>query len=86
MVCHPNFLKTSSLVLLANMGKEHGRQSITGNLFMERQNTVQYGIRSVQYAGAKLWNFIPSEIGLSSTVKQFQTKLKKYYLKSYEIE
>ena len=28
------------------------RQSKKGNLFIERQNTVQYGIRSIQHAGA----------------------------------
>ena len=56
--------------------------STRGNLFLERQHTIQYRITSVQYSGAKLWNSIPSEIRLSSTVKQFRTKLKKHYLKS----
>ena len=48
------------------------------------QNTIQYGIRSIQYSGAKLCNSIPSEIRLSG--KQFRTELKKYYLKSDEID
>ena len=71
-----------------SIASKHGngtRQSTRGSLFLERQHTIQYGIRSVQYSGAKLWNSIPSEIRLSSTVKQFRTKLNKYYLKSYEI-
>ena len=71
------------------IGSKHDirtRQSTRGNLFLERQHTIQYGIRSVQYSGAKLWNSIPSEIRFSSTVKQFRTKLKRYYLKSYEID
>ena len=85
MVCHPNFLKTISLVVLVNMVQEH--DSLQEEIcFLERQHTIQYGIRSVQYSGAKLWNSIPSEIRLSSTVKQFRTKLKKHYLKSYEID
>ena len=37
------------------------RQSTRGNLFSERQHTIQYRIRSVQYSGAKLWNSIPSD-------------------------
>ena len=63
-----------------SVASKHGkgtRQSIKGNLFLERQHTIQLGIRLVQYSGAKLWNSIPSEIRLSSTVKQFRTKLKK---------
>ena len=63
-----------------SVASKHGkgtRQSTRGNLFLKRQHTIQYGIRSVQYLGAKLWNSIPSEIRLSSTVKQFWTKLKK---------
>ena len=46
---------------------KHGkgaRQSTRGNLLLERQHTIQYGKRSVQYSGAKLWNSIPSEITL----------------------
>ena len=37
------------------------RQAIRDDLFLERRHTVQYGIRSVQYSEAKLWNSIPVE-------------------------
>ena len=59
------------------------RQSKTGNLFLERQNTVQYGIRSIQYAGAKLWNSVLYEIRLDSSIKKFRSELKVYLIKSY---
>ena len=59
------------------------RQSKKGNLFLERQNTVQYGIRSIQYAGAKLWNSIPCEFRLASSIKKFRSELKVYLIKSY---
>ena len=59
------------------------RQSKKGNLFLERQNTVQYGVRSIQYAGAKLWNSIPCEFRLASSIKKFRSELKVYLIKSY---
>ena len=59
------------------------RQSKKGNLFLERQNTVQYDIRSIQYAGAKLWNSIPCEFRLASSIKKFRSELKVYLIKSY---
>ena len=68
----------------ASIASKHGkgtRHSTRGNLYLERQNTIHYGIRSVQHSGVKLWNSIPSEIRVSSTVKQFRTKLKKILFK-----
>ena len=38
------------------------RQAIRDDLFLERRHTIQYGIRSVQYSGAELWNSIPVEL------------------------
>ena len=38
------------------------RQAIRDDLFLEMRHTVQYGIRFVQYFGAKLWNSIPGEL------------------------
>ena len=67
-----------------SIASKHGKGT-RGNLFLERQKTIQYGIKSisiqVQSSG------IPFLLKLvSSTVKQFRTELKKYYLKSYEID
>ena len=30
-----------------------------GDLFLERKNTFQYGIKSIEYSGARLWNMLP---------------------------
>ena len=38
-----------------------------GNLFLERKNIFQYGIRSIKYNGARLWNMIPSHIREASS-------------------
>ena len=59
------------------------RQSKKANLVLERQSTVQYGIRSIQYASTKLWNSIPCEIRLASSIKKFRPELKVYLIKSY---
>ena len=48
-----------------------------GNLFLQRRNTDQYGIRSIQYSGVKLWNSVPAEIRLSTSVTKFRSELKK---------
>ena len=57
-------------------------QSGKANLFLKRHNTVHYGIRSIHYACAKLWNSVPYEIRLASSVK-FISELKVYLIKSY---
>ena len=38
------------------------RQASKGNLFRHIVNTTQYGIRSVEYTGAILWNNLPMHI------------------------
>ena len=56
------------------------RQATMGNLFLQRCNTDQYDIRSIQYSGVKLWNCVPAEIRLSTSVTKFRSELKKYYI------
>ena len=59
------------------------RQATMGNLFLQRRNTDQYGIRSVQYSGVKLWNSVPAKIRVSTSVTKFRSELKKYYISFY---
>ena len=54
-----------------------------GNLFLQRRNTDQYGIRSVQYSGVKSWNSVPAKIRLSTYITKFRSELKKYYISFY---
>ena len=44
---------------------------------------VQYGIMSIHYAGAKLWNSVLYEIRLAFSVKKFRSEQKVYLIKSY---
>ena len=59
------------------------RQATMGNLFLQRRNTDQYGIRSVQYSGVKLWNSVPAKIRLSTSIAKFRSELKRYYISFY---
>ena len=35
------------------------RMASRGDLFLQKKNTFQYGIRCIQYTGARLWNMLP---------------------------
>ena len=70
--------------LLSNKHMFMTRQSTKGNLFLERRNnTDQYGIRSIQFSGVKLWNSIPPNIRASKSLNTFRNELKKYYISFY---
>ena len=60
------------------------RQAIRDDLFLERRHTIQYGIRSIQYFGAKLWNSIPVELRSLKSASQLRAKLKVYFLSQYD--
>ena len=38
------------------------RQSSQGDLYMSRRNSLQYGLKSIRYLGAKFWNTLPIEL------------------------
>ena len=59
------------------------RLASRGDLFLERKNTFQYGIRSIEYNGTRLWNMIPSHIREASSSSVFKNNLKKYFLTQY---
>ena len=56
------------------------RQASKGDMFMSHTNTLQYGLRSVRYAGAKSWSSISDVIKQSPSVSNFRLKLKSYIL------
>ena len=55
-----------------------------GDLFLSRKTTFHYGIRSIQYSGARLWNSISILIRESPSRTVFITKLKTHFLSSYQ--
>ena len=60
------------------------RLASRGGLFLERKNTFQYGIMSIEYNGARLWNMIPSHIREASSPSVLKNNLKNYFLTQYD--
>ena len=44
---------------ISNIHDHSTRQATRGDIFVERKNTMQCGIKSVRYAGTQSWNTIP---------------------------
>ena len=59
------------------------RQATRGDIFVERKNTMQYGIKSVRYAGTKSWNTMPIKIGRSPSISAFRSNFLKFLLSGY---
>ena len=52
------------------------RLASRGDLLLERKNTFQYGIRSIEYNDARLWNMLPVALRESSSPSVFRSDLK----------
>ncbi len=59
------------------------RQSHHGNVFLTQKNSLQYGLKSIRYLGAKMWNNLPGEIRNSASKCSFKRNLKKFILVSF---
>ena len=59
------------------------RLASRGDLFLERKNTFQYGIRSIEFTGARLWNMLPIALRETSSSIVFRSDLKKHLLLHY---
>ena len=60
------------------------RQAVRGDLFVEHRSMIQYGIHSIQYLGARLWNDLPLLIRNSPSVTNFRKNLKIHFLSTYK--
>ena len=56
------------------------RQASQRDLYLTRQNSLQYGLKSLRYLGAKLWNTLPAEPRNTPSKISFKAKLKTYLL------
>ena len=50
-----------------------------GDLFLQRKNTFIYGIRSIQYSWARLWNTLPAPIRDSQSFSVFRLQVKALF-------
>ena len=62
--------------MISDVHQYDTRQACEAGIFMTQHNTLQYGLRSVRYAGAKSWNNIPFNIKQSPTLISFRKRLK----------
>jgi len=65
---------------ITSIHSHNTRQSTSGGLFLAQRNTLQYGLRSIRYTGAKQWNGLPTTIRFSSSKYLFKKHLKDYFL------
>ena len=57
--------------LTSSVHRTGTRQATRGYIFMSTINTTSYGLKTIQYFGAKLWNTIPLYIRVASSTKNF---------------
>ncbi len=56
------------------------RQASRGNIYLTQKNTVRYGLNSLGYLGAKLWNELPDDIRTAKSKALFKSKLKTHLI------
>ena len=71
----PNYL--SSRFFPCNEALSYNLRNTEGKLSIPQPRT-KYCKRSFSYSGAVLWNSLPNEIKLSSTLNEFKNKLKNH--------
>ena len=76
-VCFHNFFSSNS-----SIHHYETRQSVRGDFYLVRKNTVQYGVKCIQYMGATLWNNLPVELRHSTSKFSFKKKVKVHLLHS----
>ena len=68
---------------ISNIHDHNTRQAARGDIFIERRNTMQYGIKTVRYAGTQLWNSIPIEVRRSPSISTFRSNFLEFLLSGY---
>ena len=69
--------------LTSSVHRTGTHQATRGNFFKSTKNTTLYGLQTIHLLGAKLWNTIPLFIHFVSSILDFPSKLKSYFLNSY---
>ena len=62
--------------LLSHVHQHDTRQACKCDILLTRKNTLQYGLKSVRYAGAKSWNNIPTVIKQAYSSVNFRRQVK----------
>ena len=65
--CFADYFKPASSLHLY-----YTRQSNNDNLFLNQVQTIQYGLRSLCFSGAKLWNSLPLDVKQITPFSRFR--------------
>ena len=60
------------------------RQAVRGDQFVDNRSTIQYGIRSIPYLEARIWNDLPLFIRNSPSMTNLKKPLKIHFLSTYK--
>ena len=83
--CHNNLAPnhfSDYFTQVSDIHHHNTRSASHGDFFLKRKNTLQYGLCSVCFDGAKIWNNIPLDIRNSPSVANFKKKSKELLLES----
>ena len=61
-------------IQLSNACTQESVSLLRGDFYLVRKNTVQYGVKSIQYMGATLWNNLPVELRHSTSKFSFKKR------------
>ena len=61
------------------------RQASQGDLYLYRMNSLQYGLKSIRYLGAKLWNTLPVDLRNAPSKVSFKKQLKLHLLNTVNV-
>ena len=64
-------------IFVTNNNRYNTRQ--TENLYVPVVNTTQYGLHSIQYLAAKIWNQLPKETKNVDTLSSFKKNILSWY-------
>ena len=79
--CFHNFF-----LLNSSVHEYFTRQSDRGDIFRNHKNSFQYGLKSIQYMGAKTWNELPDILKKSASKFSFKKILKNSFKTLCDIE
>ena len=60
-------------------------QAVRKDIFQPSRNSHLYGLISIKYLGANLWNDIATYIKISSFLNVFRSKLKDFLINGYSL-
>ena len=76
--CFADYLKP-----ISSVHPYYTRQSNNDNLFLNQVQTTQYGLRSLCFSGAKLWNSLPLDIKQITPFSRFRQNVKNSMIDRY---